>query len=166
MPRKPDAKYLRKRAPKTERPPSAVIDEKRKVFADAILEGHSQSDALRAAGYHPASATNVMRQEDVQTYLAEARAEITDITTIKRLDVLNIFLEAIDMARTMADPGQMINGAKEVGKMMGFYEPETIKIETASSSVLASKFKQLTDQELLEIAAGRAKVVEGEVVND
>jgi phage terminase small subunit len=164
MPRKPEAKYLRKRAPKTDRPKSVVIEEQRKVFSDALLEGHNNSDACRAAGYHPSNAANVMRHEDVQMYLEEARSELTDITTLKRLDVLNIFIEAISMARTMSDPAQMINGAKEVGKMMGFYEPEIIKLETASSNVLASKFKALTDAELLEIAAGRAKVVEGEVV--
>ena len=98
-------------------------------------------------------------------YLQEGRRQISDVTTIKRLDVLEIFLEAIDMARTLADPGQMINGADKVAKMMGFYEPEKLKIEVETNSkALANKFKQLTDAELLEIAAGRAKVVEGEVL--
>jgi len=154
------------RAEKSPRKPSVVIDEKRKVVADAILEGHSPSDALRAAGYHPNNVGNVMRQEDVQQYLAEARSEIQDMTTIKRLDVLNIFIEAIDMARTLADPAQMINGAKEVGKMMGFYEPETLKLELggATSAAMATKFKQLTDEELYEIASRRAKTIEGEVL--
>ena len=149
---------------KKPRAPSVVIDEKRKVVADAILEGHSQPDALRAGGYHPGNAASVMRQEDVQMYLAEGRAEIEEITTIRRLDVLNIFIEAIDMARTLADPAQMINGAKEVGKMMGFYEPETLKLELTSGNAMAAKFKQLTDAELFDIASKRAKVVEGEVV--
>jgi phage terminase small subunit len=157
------------RKPRTEkapRQPSVVIDEKRKVVADAILEGHSTSEALRAGGYHPGNAANVMRQEDVQQYLADARSEIQDITTIRRLDVLNILIEAIDMARTLADPAQMINGAKEVGKMMGFYEPETLKLELGgtTSAAMASKFKQLTDEELYEIASRRAKTIEGEVL--
>lgn len=154
------------RAPsKTEREKSAVVEAKQKVFADAILEGRSQSDAARAAGYHPANAANVMRQEEVQGYLAEARREVGNLTTIRRLDVLNIFMEAIDMARTMADPAQMINGAKEVGKMMGFYEPETLKLEVEGNTrSLSAKFKSLTDSQLLEIAAGRATVIDGEVV--
>jgi hypothetical protein len=152
----------KKKAPRKQ---SVVIDEKRKVVADALLEGHSQSDALRAAGYHPGNASNVMRQEDVQQYLAEARDEIKEVTTIRRLDVLNVFLEAIDMARTLADPAQMINGAKEVGKMMGFYEPETIKLEMqGAGTAMAAKFKQLTDEELFDIASKKAKVIEGEVI--
>lgn len=167
--RKPNPEREAKKAAffESKRKPSAVveIDEKRKVFSDALLEGHNKSDALRAAGYHPVSADRVMRNEDVKQYLAEARSEIEDITTIKRLDVLNIFIEAIDMARTLADPSQMINGADKVAKMMGYYAPETHLVAlTTDQAALSSKLKQLTDQELLQIASGHAKVIEGEVV--
>jgi hypothetical protein len=141
---------------------SVVVDDKRKVFADAVLNGSTQSEAARIAGYHPQNATQVMRQEDVQCYIEEARNEISDLSTLKRLDVVNILLEAVDMARMMADPGQMINGADKLAKMMGYYAPETIKLEVeGNQSALAAKFKSLTDSELLEIAAGRAKVIDG-----
>ena len=156
---------INKSPTKKEREKSAVIEAKHKVFADTLLEGRSQSEAARAAGYHPGSVASVMRQEEVQTYLTAARREIGDLTTIRRLDVLNIFMEAIDMARTLADPSQMINGADKVAKMMGYYAPETIKLEVENNSkALSSKFKALTDAELFEIAAGRAKVIDGEVV--
>lgn len=129
------------------------------------MEGATESEAMRAAGYHPSNASNVMRKEEVQDMLAEARAEVEDLTTIKRLDVLNIFMEAIDMARTLADPGQMINGADKVAKMMGYYAPEKRLVElSVGQNVLQAKFQQMTDEELLEIAAGRAKVVDGEVL--
>ena len=129
------------------------------------MEGATESDALRAGGYHPVGGRNVMRKEEVQDMLAEARAEVEDLTTIKRLDVLNIFMEAIDMARTLADPGQMINGADKVAKMMGYYAPEKKLVElSVGQNVLQAKFQQMTDEELLEIAAGRAKVIDGEVL--
>lgn len=147
------------------RPKSVVVDEKRKVFADALLEGHSKADAARAAGYHPNNVSAVMRGEDIQTYIEEARAEVKDLSTLKRLDVVNVVLEAIDMARMMADPAQMINGADKLAKMMGYYAPETLKLEVSGNhAALATKFKALTDDELYEIAAGRARVVEGEVL--
>ena len=153
------------RQPKAERKDSAVISEQRKVFADCLTEGMSQTEAARVAGYHPATAKRVMRDEDVQMYVAEARKEVSDLSTIKRLDVMNMFLEAIDMARMLADPGQMINGADKIAKMMGYYAPETLKLEVnGNHAVLANKFKALSDSELLEIAAGRATVIEGEVL--
>lgn len=141
------------------------VKAKHEAFANAILEGASESDAARAAGYHPSTAKNVMRQEDVQQHLASARQEIADTTTIRRLDVLNVFLDAIEMARTLADPANMINGADKVAKMMGYYAPETKRIELSmDQKVLDSKLKQLSDAELMELAAGNARVIEGEVV--
>lgn len=150
--------------PKPHEPrPKSVITEKREVLADCISQGMSPSKAARVAGYHPANMDQVMRGEDVQAYLAEARKEVTNLSTIKRLDVLNIFLEAIDMGRMLADPSQMINGADKIAKMMGYYAPETLKLEMATNNTaLANKFKALTDSELLEIAAGRATVIDGE----
>lgn len=163
MPRTKGA--INKNPTKAEREKSAVVDAKQKLFADLITEGHSEAAAARAAGYHPSNARTVMRQEEVQQYLAEARREVSDVTTIRRLDVLNLFMEAIDMARTLADPAQMINGADKVAKMMGFYAPETLKLEIeGNTKALSAKFKGLSDAELYEIAAGRATVVEGEVV--
>lgn len=143
----------------------AEIKAKHERFANAIMEGASQSDAARAAGYHPTNATQVMRCEDVQLALAEARSEITEATTIRRLDVLNIFIEAIDMARTLADPANMINGADKVAKMMGYYEPEKIDVRvTHDTAVFHSKLKQLTDSELMELASGNHRVIEGETL--
>ncbi len=151
--------------PKPPREPSVVVNEKQRVFADLILEGQPKSTAARAAGYHPSNVDNVMRQEEVQSYLTEARRELTEVSSIRRVDVMNIFMEAIDMARTLADPAQMINGADKVAKMMGYYAPETLKLEIeGNSKALANKLKQLSDEELYEIASNRAKVVDGEVV--
>ena len=142
-----------------------MIEERHKVFADAFLETGNKSKAARIAGYNPGNVDNVMREEEVQQYLQEARQELTDVSSLRRVDVLNIFMEAIDMARTLADPSQMINGADKVAKMMGYYAPETLKLEVEQNSAsLQHKFRQLSDAELYEIAASRAKVVDGEIV--
>ena len=157
---------------KKEREESVVLAEinpKRKIMADAILEGATPSEAARLADMHPASASTVLKSEDIKGYLAKAREEIEEISTIKRIDVLNIFLEAIDMARTLADPAQMINGADKIAKMMGYYAPETKRIElTGDSAVLSSKIRSMSDADLLEMAARKraseAKIIDGEVV--
>lgn len=156
----------RSSAPKQPRKSSIVIEDQHKLFADMLSEGKSKAEAARVAGYNPSNVDTVMRQEEVQAYLQEARQEIEDVSTLRRVDVLNLFLEAIDMARIQADPSQMINGADKVAKMMGYYAPETLKLEVEQNSKsLQHKFRQLSDAELYEIAAGKAKVIEGEVLN-
>ena len=143
------------------------IKERNEAYAHAIVTGATKADAARAAGIHPSALKNQLRQDEIQTMVNEARSELRSISTITKLDVLDIMIEAVDMARTLADPAQMINGAREVGRMMGFYEPETIKIEhNVNHNVMASKFKQMTDEELFAIASNKAKQVEGEVISD
>lgn len=142
--------------PKVERDVS-VVNPRHRIVANAIMEGHSESDALRAAGYNPNNAANVIRHESVQDMLKEARAQVEDLTTIKRLDVLNIFMEAIDMARIQADPANMINGADKVAKMMGYYAPETKLVAlTTDQNVLKSKLRALSDDDLYRLAMGEA----------
>jgi len=143
------------------------IKERNEAYAHAIVTGATKADAARAAGIHPSALKNQLRQDEIQTMVNEARSELRSLSTITKLDVLDIMIEAVDMARTLADPAQMINGAREVGRMMGFYEPETIKIEhNVNHNVMATKFKQMTDEELFAIASNRAKQVEGEVISD
>jgi phage terminase small subunit len=130
---------------------------RREIFAEQVSLGRSRSDAARLAGYHPANVNNLMRHDEVQEYLAKARATTAELTTIKRLDVLNVFLEAITLARNLADPAQMIAGAREIGKMMGFYEPETVRVEmSAEHAVIAAKFREMSDEDLYELASQKA----------
>ncbi len=166
MPRASQSRKPAQTTPPKSREPSAVL-ERHQIVANALMEGYSESDAMRAAGYHPSAGNNVIRAENIQTMLAQARAEVTELTTIKRLDVLNLFMEAIDMARTMADPSQMINGADKIAKMMGYYAPETKRIEVSQGqTVMNHRLKTMTDQELMDVIAGKADiidVVDGEV---
>ena len=159
---------------KKEREESVVLAEinpKRKIMADAILEGATPSEAARLADMHPASASTVLKSEDIKGYLAKAREEIEEISTMKRCDVLNLLIEAIDMARTLADPAQMINGADKIAKMMGYYAPETKRIElTGDAQVLSNRLRTMSDQDLLEMVSKRrgdtARVIDAEVVQD
>jgi hypothetical protein len=134
-------------------------------FVDKILEGESQTKAAVAAGYGATAGTMLSRSGTVKEALAKAREEIEDISTLKRIDVLNLFLEAIDMARLLADPGNMINGADKIAKMLGYYAPETHKIELGgTAAALAHRLQTMSDHELLEIAAGNARVIDAEEI--
>lgn len=139
----------------------SVITEKQQVFADTVLETGSISAATRAAGYSPTGGTLASRTQGVQEALRIAREELEDISTLKRVDVLEMFLEAIDMARTLADPSQMINGADKIAKMMGYYAPETKRIElTAEQSNVAKKLEMLSDAELMDMLQKRSLLID------
>jgi hypothetical protein len=163
----PRAKTKAPSAPKRERPSSTVVDKvtpRRRVLADAILEGATLSEAARIANMHPGNAVTALKNDDVKEYLARARAEIEEVSTLKRCDVLNLFIEAIDMARTLCDPANMINGADKVAKMLGYYAPETRRIELSTEAgELHRRLRAMSDADLLEMVSKRpAKTIEGE----
>ncbi|MDR3159768.1 MAG: hypothetical protein LBU11_12375 [Zoogloeaceae bacterium] len=144
-------------------PPPPGAEEKRAAFAHRLFLGDTQVKAGEAAGYAPNSAKNLARSEEVRRHLAEARSEVKSLTTIERLDVLGLFLEAVTMARRLEDPAQMIAGAREIGRMMGYYEADKVSLEIGPDLArMAQRFREMTDAELLRIASGAAAVIDGE----
>jgi len=122
-------------------------------------------DAVMTGAPIPAAITNPVmtaRSATVQAELARAREEVSNLTTLKRLDVIEIIMDGIHVARTMADAGSMIRGASELCKIFGFYQPEVKNINlNMGQQRLRSKFESFSDEELLAIMQG-ATIVEGQ----
>lgn len=158
------AKSTQKEKPITaDRPQSIILTEKQAVFVDKVLEGVDGPRAARAAGYaHPnAQASTIYKTQAVQKALAEARDELSSAAQIKRADVIDGIMEAINMARLAADPGTMVKGWTEIGKILGHYAPEVKRVEiTDNQKRLQSKFEVMSDEELLRVIDGTAERVE------
>lgn len=148
--------------PKQPRKASAVLNEKQENYVQARLDGYNKTDAAKMAGYSENNRI-VEQSEDVKKALATARAQLSDATMIKRADVIEMFKEAYDMAKMGAEPASMVSAAKEIGKMLGFYEPETIKVQLSQSQEkIQSKLAVMSDEQLLEIIENGGNVVDGE----
>lgn len=133
------------------------------VYVDGIMSGLSAVAAGKAAGYSDATARQLApgRAQAVQQTLDEARQALARATNIRKKDVIMGVLDAIDRARLAGEPNTEINGWKEVAKLMGYYAPEVKKIDlTVTQGNLKSKFEQMSDQELLELAS--RSVIEGD----
>ena len=99
--------------------------------------------------------------EAIRHQLQAARSWLTNTTQITRLNVIEGFIDGIEMARMQGDSGNVIKGWVEVGKVLGHYAPEVKRIElTMDQGRLKSKFEGLSDSELLAIQQGR--VLDGE----
>ena len=104
---------------------------------------------------------NVAKSESVQVALRQARDELSSAAQISRADVLDGFMEAINLSRLSADPQAMIKGWTEVGKMLGYYAPEVKKLEiTDNQKRLQSKFEAMSDEDLMKVIEGEASVVD------
>ena len=143
---------------------SSVLTDKQSTYVDAVLQNKSKAQAVKEAGYGASvTSVHVEQSDDVRLALKEAREELAESTQYTRAKCAEMFQEAYDLAKTAAEPAAMIAATKELAKMHGFYEPETIKVQlTQSQASLQHRFRTMSREELLEIAAGRAKVIDGE----
>ena len=67
--------------------------------------------------------------------------------------------DAADLARLQADPTGIVQAAREMGKMLGFYAPEVKKItRDMNKQDLQKLLSELTEDELLKLA--NAKVID------
>lgn len=150
-----------------ERPQSILLTAQQAAFVDAKMLGKDNIDAARAAGYKsPVTTGNqIAKTASVQAALAAARDELSSAAQITRADVIDGFMEAINMAKLAADPASMIKGWSETAKVLGLYAPEVKKLEiTGNQKRLQSKYEAMSDMELLDIIEGRVKLIEGESV--
>ncbi len=150
------------RAPRKKRGES-VVTAKQDAYIEARLDGKNKLQAAKEAGYNVNGVSVIEKSADVRAALEQARSELSSAAQIKRADVLDMLKEAYDMAKLAAEPSSMVSAAKEIGKMLGLYEPEVIKLETMrSAGTVQRKLMTMSDEELMEIAEGSAKVVDGE----
>ena len=154
-------------AEKKSRKKSAVtgLTEVQEIVVEAVLDGKSMKEAAELAGCHPTNVTHmVKRSADVKESLEKHRSELSSAAQINRGDVIAGFMEAIDTARLAADPGSMIRGWTEIGKMLGLYAPEKKEVViTEGQRAIQSKFDIMSDAELLALAEGH-NVIEGECI--
>jgi len=141
-----------------QRPQSILLTEQQAAFVDATLSGKDRIEAARTAGYaNPVSnGAAVEKTTAVQAALRSAREELSSASQITRADVIDGFMEAINIAKLAADPSAMIKGWSETAKVLGLYAPEVKKIEMSMNQKrLASKYEAMSDQELLDIIEGK-----------
>ena len=147
---------------------SIILTSMQADLVDATLQGKDKAAACAAAGYASPFAKQdaPFKSEKVQLALREARSELSSAAQITRADVIDGFMEAINIARLAADPASMIKGWSETAKVLGLYAPEVKKIEMSMNQQrLQSKFESMSDADLVDIIEGRTPLtIEGEVV--
>ena len=80
---------------------------------------------------------------------------------------LDGFKEAIEMARLMAEPANMIAGWREIGKMCGYYAPVETRVKVdVSGNIVLDKMNSLTDAELLKIISQGSEYASPQLLSD
>lgn len=142
--------------------PDKPLTEKAKLFVDFWAKGDSILSAARRAGYADsgAMAYQLVKMPNVLKLKAEISAKYEEAAQITRKSVMDMHLEAFEMAKMMAEPSTMVAAAREMGKMAGYYAPVEHRVKVdVTGNVIIDKMNSLSDAELLKIIQGGAQAV-------
>lgn len=145
--------------------PNRPLTEKMRNFVRFWAMGESILSASYKAGYADGGTYAYRLAKDpaiLKMYKAEKRA-YEEASQMTRKRVIDGLLEAIDMAKLVSEPGSMIAGWREIGKMCGYYAPVEQKLTIDhTSSVLADRLNKLSDAELLKLIQEEPDVIDVE----
>lgn len=80
-----------------------------------------------------------------------AKRALRGALQITREDVVHGYMEAVEMAKLLADPLTMIVGWEKTAKLLGLEAPQRVDINlTASIEVAQSRIKTMSDSELAQ----------------
>lgn len=147
--------------PKKPRKKSVVLKPIQKEVADMLLDGTTQKVIAEQVGMSERHVRQIKTAASVRSYMGHSQQQLQDALQIHRGDIVIALLETADDAKLAADHGTMVRAYTEVAKMLGLYAPEVkqINISTGQQAMI-SKYEQMSDAELLQIAEGT--VIDGE----
>lgn len=91
-----------------------------------------------------------------------AKRALRGVLQITREDVVHGYMEAVGMAKQLADPLTMIVGWEKTAKLLGLEAPQRVDINvTASVEVAQTRVKTMSDAELAQ-ALGADRVIDAE----
>ena len=140
--------------------PDKPLTEKQRLFVQHWAKGDSIQSASLRAGYsdNGQMAYRLVKMPNVLALKAKYEAEWEAAGAMTRQKVMDGMLEAIDMARMMAEPASMIAGWREIGKICGYYAPVEHRMKVdVSGNVIVDRLNSLSDAELLKIIQGGAQ---------
>lgn len=147
--------------------PLHYLTEQQRLFVDSIVKGKAPQVAARIAGYAQPERQGyaIVRSPKVAAaiqYLHKKHEKAADMTRKKVMDGM---LEAVEMAKLQADPGNMIAGWREIGRMCGYYAPEVKKIDiNISTKRVIDKMETLSDEDLVKMIEESSQIIEAEAI--
>lgn len=145
--------------------PLQMLDPRERIFAEHVANGARQVVAARAAGFKQPEklAYRVLKRPHVAKAVKYLADENRKAAQMDRKKVMAGFLDAIEIAKLQGDPGVMVAGWREVGRMCGLYEPEkkTLDVNITAKRMI-SKLETMTTEELFELADEADDAIDGE----
>ena len=132
--------------------PDKPLTSKQKEFVKFWASGETIPNAMAKAGYNdqPSYGYRMAKMPNILALYHEEQAKYAEASQMTRKKVIDMHLEAFEMARTIAEPSSMVSAAREIGKICGLYEPQKIEVSSTVKHEI-HRFEGMSDEELLRI---------------
>lgn len=144
------------------------LTDKQKAFTQSWAKGNSIGRACLDAGFTEDSiGYRLARMPNVLALKAQLSAKYEEEAQMDRKQVMDGFKEAIEMAKLMAEPANMIAGWREIGKMCGYYAPVETRVKVdVTGNIILDKMNSMTDAELLKVISQGALHASPQLLTD
>jgi len=135
---------------------SGVLTAKQSRFIDEYMVDMNGAAAAERAGYSQKTSRAIAAENLAKPYIkAELQARGAALARkleITREGVVQSLLEAFELAKVDRQPAAMVSAARELGKLLGFYEPTRVKVDLgADGRDQMARFEAMSDGELLQV---------------
>jgi hypothetical protein len=125
-------------------------------WIDEYLIDFNGAAAAVRAGYSEKSARSIAHENatkpDIQKVLQQRQAMLAQELQITQKSVVAGLMEAVQMSRELRNPAAMVAALREIGKMLGYYQPEVRRVEiTAAQGLVQADFVAMSDAQLLAL---------------
>lgn len=128
------------------------LTDMQKEFVRQWAQGESITTATARAGFADTGVGyRLARQPNVLAYKATFEKKYEEAAQMSRKKVMDMHMEAFEMAKLRSEPASMVSAARELGKMCGYYAPVEVKMKVdVQGNIVANQLNAMTDAELLE----------------
>ena len=137
--------------------PDKPLTNQQRLFAKYWAEGESVQTAMARAGYSVTQYSygyRMQKMPNVRALYMSEKALYEEASQMSRKKVMDMLLEAYDVAKTVSEPSSMVSAAREIGKMCGYFTVQHKVEVSVSGNVLIDRMNRLSDEELLRLIEG------------
>lgn len=134
-------------------PEDKALTDMQKLFVKYLVEGDNVAGAMQRAGYNEqySYGYRMLKMPNILKAKREYEALYAEASQMTKKKVMDMLIDAYDMAKSASDPATMVSAAREVGRMCGYYEPTRVKLDISVTGQAMDRLNRLTDEELLKM---------------
>lgn len=127
-----------------------------RFIEEYLVDANATQAAIRAGSAHTSAhvwASRTLRNPKVSAALKKRLEADSERLRVSRERVISMLLTSYELAKGRQEPAAMIAAARELGRLLGYYEPTRAQIDLCPRGGLQKQMEAMSDEELMALVA-------------